>query len=293
MLFSSEMVKRRLPGVISVKNMRSPQSVMNPPPLTYGTYSYAPASQAASRATPRWSVAGQTAALAASIAGLPAPSAWVRVGPPLSASGPSSASVNDWSVVPIGLHEPSLMTFPPPEVIVAAPPPSIAQAKAPPIALHHAVGQRHAGGCAERRHEDARRRAGRCDVVGERRVDHRQLPVGVEDAATVPRGRRVAAERAVDDVGVAEHAQAAGDIAAEVTAHGAAGDVDRAVEEPVDATARLVHARVVAHRAVGEVQRRRRRRCRCRRRQGRRWPVRHCSRCCRSRPRGRGSARRG
>ena len=51
--------------------------------------SYAPMSQLApcGRVTPRWSVVGQSAAFAASIAGLPGSRAWVWVGPPLSASG--------------------------------------------------------------------------------------------------------------------------------------------------------------------------------------------------------------
>jgi hypothetical protein len=44
------------------------------------------------RATPRWSAAGQSASLPASIAGLPAASAIVGVGLPLSCSGPSCGS---------------------------------------------------------------------------------------------------------------------------------------------------------------------------------------------------------
>ena len=45
------------------------------------------------RATPLWSVGGQTASSAASTAGLPPWSAWVAVGPPLAANGPSSELV--------------------------------------------------------------------------------------------------------------------------------------------------------------------------------------------------------
>src|SRR5262245_21966761 len=44
----------------------------------------------AGRATARWSVAWQLAGSPALIAGLPAASAWVFVGPPLFASAPSS-----------------------------------------------------------------------------------------------------------------------------------------------------------------------------------------------------------
>ena len=45
------------------------------------------------RGTPRWSVVTPATATPASMAGLPGSRAWVRVGPPLSASGPSSGSV--------------------------------------------------------------------------------------------------------------------------------------------------------------------------------------------------------
>src|SRR3972149_5707597 len=46
------------------------------------------------RATPRWSVAGGgQSELPASMAGLPARRAWVWVGPPLFARGPSMGSV--------------------------------------------------------------------------------------------------------------------------------------------------------------------------------------------------------
>src|SRR5215217_5756510 len=44
------------------------------------------------RVTPRWSMSGHQFVLAASIAGLPGSSACVKVGPPLSANGPSSGS---------------------------------------------------------------------------------------------------------------------------------------------------------------------------------------------------------
>ena len=57
--------------------------------------------------TPRWSVGGQPLALAPpwSIAGLPAWSAWVWVGPPLLASLASSGSVLDRSVGWESRHE--------------------------------------------------------------------------------------------------------------------------------------------------------------------------------------------
>src|SRR5215216_4490023 len=59
-----------------------------------GTNSKAPMSQAApcGRLTPRWSVAGGGHSTAASIAALGRCKAWVCVGPPLSASGPSKGS---------------------------------------------------------------------------------------------------------------------------------------------------------------------------------------------------------
>src|SRR5579862_6892454 len=57
--------------------------------------SYAPRSQLGpcGRVTPRWSVAGHCVSSAVSMAGLPASSTRVSVGPPLFASGPSSGSV--------------------------------------------------------------------------------------------------------------------------------------------------------------------------------------------------------
>src|SRR3954470_15653334 len=57
------------------------------------------------RATPRWSAAGQFVADAASIAGLPASSACVRVGPPFSASAPSFGSM----AVALGVTFPTLL----------------------------------------------------------------------------------------------------------------------------------------------------------------------------------------
>ena len=58
-------------------------------------------SPSAGRENPRWSVAGQFGSSPLSMAGLPAINAWVRVGPPFSASGPSIGSapvmiVLDW-----------------------------------------------------------------------------------------------------------------------------------------------------------------------------------------------------
>ena len=63
-------------------------------PLQGGVNSKAPMSLAApcGLAMPLWSVAGATLSSPASMAGLPAPSAWVWVGPVLSFSGPRSGS---------------------------------------------------------------------------------------------------------------------------------------------------------------------------------------------------------
>ena len=62
----------------------------------FGAASNAPMSAAAPATrrnpVPRWSVARARAFDPLSIAGLPLPRAWVKVGPPLSASGPSSGS---------------------------------------------------------------------------------------------------------------------------------------------------------------------------------------------------------
>src|SRR3954462_8544395 len=64
------------------------------------------------RVTPRWSEAGQSAAEAASIAGLPASRAWVRLGPPLAANGPIRGSMGEeWGLtlptwVPLVLEMP-------------------------------------------------------------------------------------------------------------------------------------------------------------------------------------------
>lgn len=61
---------------------------------TSPSYSKAPGSHCApcGRAAPRWSVTAQDASSPASMAGEPGSSAMLRVGPPLSASGPSSGS---------------------------------------------------------------------------------------------------------------------------------------------------------------------------------------------------------
>jgi hypothetical protein len=147
------------------------------------------------------------------------------------------------------------MTLPPPEVIVAAPPPSIAHANAPPLPsstlfVNVALGRR-----TERRHEDARGRARRSDVLGERRVRHGQRAVGVEDAAAVPRRRGVAAERAVDDVASPSERRPPATSPPTLPLIVLRRDVDGAVEEPVDAAAGLVDRGVVADRAVGQVQR--------------------------------------
>ena len=69
------------------------------------------------RATPRWSTAGGGQPAAVSIAGLPTSSACVIVGPPLSASGPSSGFVLGISPAPVSEHVSSLSMFEPPVVM--------------------------------------------------------------------------------------------------------------------------------------------------------------------------------
>src|SRR5688572_6317551 len=66
------------------------------------------------RAMPRWSVAGQAASLAASMAGLPATRECVNVGPPLSARGPIIAAPLTRSL-PAGLQLSSWTRLLPPE----------------------------------------------------------------------------------------------------------------------------------------------------------------------------------
>src|SRR5687768_9807537 len=77
------------------------------PPDPYGVRSTAPTSHPPpwGRGTPRWSVAGHSAAFAVSRAGLPASGTCVGVGPPLSESGPSSAVATTWSVA-MAEHDP-------------------------------------------------------------------------------------------------------------------------------------------------------------------------------------------
>ena len=62
------------------------------------------------RGAPRWSVAGQAALSPASMAGLPASSAWVQVPPPLSASAPSLGSWPVMSPVPPVREQPSVFS---------------------------------------------------------------------------------------------------------------------------------------------------------------------------------------
>ena len=56
---------------------------------------------------PRWSVPDAGSGSAASTAALPAPRAWVRVKPPLSASASRPAGVFHLSPVPVKPAEPS------------------------------------------------------------------------------------------------------------------------------------------------------------------------------------------
>jgi len=70
------------------------------------------------RETPRWSAEGHESVSPLSMAGLPAESAWVRVGPPLSASEPSCGSVVEMSPVPVSPQLPSESRLCPMDVAV-------------------------------------------------------------------------------------------------------------------------------------------------------------------------------
>ena len=71
------------------------------------------------RGVPRWSAAGQPLLSAALIAGLLVSKAWVRVGPPLFASGPSSGLTFAWSPGPVPKPQVfPLSRLPPSEVTV-------------------------------------------------------------------------------------------------------------------------------------------------------------------------------
>ena len=82
--------------------------------------SNAPMSAAPSRAAPRWSVAGAARLSPLFSAALPASSAWVRVKPPLSASTPMLAAVDEMSVGCDKLALPSVLRLWPSDV--TAPP---------------------------------------------------------------------------------------------------------------------------------------------------------------------------
>src|SRR3954469_17997985 len=88
------------------------------------TASYAPMSQAApwGRLIARWSVAGQSKELAASIAGLAGGSAWVNVGPPLLRNGSSSRSALSRASAPRP-QDASLLRLLPPEITPTQLPP--------------------------------------------------------------------------------------------------------------------------------------------------------------------------
>jgi len=90
---------------------------------TTAALSNAPRSQPrpTGRAAPRWSVAGQVASTAVSIAGLPTPRACVFVAPPLSASAPRSGSVFSRSVPATKLQLASDDRLPPPDMMPASP----------------------------------------------------------------------------------------------------------------------------------------------------------------------------
>ena len=72
--------------------------------------------------TPRWSVLGGGQNWTASMAGLPALSASVWVGPPLLASGPSSGLTAVWSPMPVSPQVESLERLYPLEVSAAGRP---------------------------------------------------------------------------------------------------------------------------------------------------------------------------
>ena len=163
--------------------------------------------------------------------------------------------MDDWSVVPFGLHEPSLMTLDPPDVIVAAPPPSMAQANAPPlpsITLFVSVMLAGAPNVATRMPDAVPAGA--------------MLPANVElVTVSCPSVWKMPPPcHAVDvlplnvlltTVALPSDRSPPATSPPTLPDDRAAGDVDRAVEEPVDPTARLVEGRVVADRAVGQIQR--------------------------------------
>ena len=229
---------------------------MSPPPLTYGTYSYAPTSQAASRATPRWSVAGQTAVLAAPMAGLPPSSACVRVGPPLSAN-PVNTRADHHLVT---AHRCARAIG---EDIVAqrsqrhcASPQVARQAAKVCIIRHDAVLQlKRSCRRAKRAYKEAARRAARGIVVNNGAVQDSHGAICDEHRAAVPGRGGVATDRAVDDSGIAQRTQTTGHIARHIAAHRTIGDVNGAVEEAIDAATGLAQRAVIANGAVSQIER--------------------------------------
>src|SRR5215203_4604754 len=79
--------------------------------------------------------------------------------------------------------------------------------------------------------------------------------VGVEDCPAVPGGRDIAAERAIDDLGVAQRAQAAAHVSSRVAADRAALDRQLRIEEAIDSAAIDLIGGVAAHGAVDQLQR--------------------------------------
>ena len=130
---------------------------------SYGTNSNAPTSHAASRATPRWSVAGHTAVSAASMAGLPASNAWVSVGPPLSASGPSRAPVTT-TCRPVRFARTIVDHVDPPRRDGRRTA-TFDAGNCPAVTFQHVVGQRRISRRTERCDQDAGGSANRSDVV--------------------------------------------------------------------------------------------------------------------------------
>src|SRR3954451_12984298 len=70
----------------------------------------------APRTTPLWSAAGHVAGSPLSIAGLPSSTAWVKVGPPLSASVPSTGSLSTRSPLPVNAQLCALSRLCPPDL---------------------------------------------------------------------------------------------------------------------------------------------------------------------------------
>ncbi len=90
------------------------------------------------------------------------------------------------------------------------------------------------------------------DVAHDGRVEDIHHAIGVKDGTAVPAQGLVAAERAVFDGGVAQHADAATRVSGLVAADRAPGNVGRGALEAIEATTVLLCRVVVADGAVDQ-----------------------------------------